>query len=108
MHEGTLKSVVIDFDERASCAVMLVSAGYPDIYAKGKPMVGFSDVHDSILFHAGTIVKEHEIVTNGGRVIAITSYGADLSQALSKSYANAERIGFEGKYFRKDIGWEFQ
>ena len=107
MEEGKLNEVVVKHDERAACTVMLVSEGYPGSYAKGKVMSGFENVHDSILFHAGTSMKDHEVVTNGGRVIAVTSYGQDIKQALTISYKNAEEIGFDGKYFRTDIGYEF-
>ena len=87
---------------------MLVSAGYPDSYAKGKVMSGFDHVKDSMLLHAGTTVKDGNVVTNGGRVLAITSLGKDIKDALATSYANAEHIQYEGKYYRKDIGYEFQ
>jgi phosphoribosylamine--glycine ligase len=108
MQEQTLHQAEVLHDPRAACTVMLVSEGYPNGYAKGKVMTGFESVHDSILFHAGTTVKEHETVTNGGRVLAITSYGENLKEALAKSYHNAAQISYEGKYFRKDIGWEFE
>ncbi|HRO42631.1 MAG TPA: phosphoribosylamine--glycine ligase [Flavipsychrobacter sp.] len=107
MHEETLDTITVQHDERAACAVMLVSEGYPDSYEKGKVMMGFEQVQDSILFHAGTTTKDSNILTNGGRVIAITSYGENIKDALAKSYANAEHILYEGKYYRKDIGWEF-
>jgi phosphoribosylamine---glycine ligase len=107
MHEGKLNEAIIKHDTRAACTVMLVSEGYPEAYAKGKVMKGFEEVHDSILFHAGTATKDHEVVTNGGRVLAITSYGANIPNALAKSYKNAELIQYEGKVFRKDIGYEF-
>ena len=107
MNEGRLNEVQIQHDTRAACTVMLVSKGYPDTYEKGKPMTGLETIHNSILFHAGTAVKDHETVTSGGRVIAITSYGTDIKDALTHSYANATQILFDGKYYRRDIGYEF-
>lgn len=107
MSEGKLNEVTVKHDARAACAVMLVSKGYPDAYPKGKVMTGFDKVHDSILFHAGTTVKDGNILTNGGRVIAITSYGEDIQKALAVSYENVDHIYYEGKYYRRDIGYEF-
>lgn len=107
MEEGKLNEVQVKHETRTACTVMLVSEGYPGSYPKGRVMEGFDNVKDSILFHAGTANKDQHIVTNGGRVIAITSYGDSIKDALSKSYANAERITYEGKYYRKDIGYEF-
>lgn len=107
MHEGRLNEANAQFKQEAACTVMLVSEGYPDGYAKGKVMSGFTDVKDSMLLHAGTTNKDGQIVTNGGRVLAITSLGSDIQDALAKSYKNAELIQYEGKYYRKDIGYEF-
>ena len=100
----TLDSRTIEFDTRSAVCVMLVSGGYPGSYAKGFPMTGFSDVRDSILFHAGTMMKDGQVVTNGGRVLAVSSYGANKEEALRKSFEGAKKIQFEGKYFRSDIG----
>ena len=100
----TLDSKTIEFDTRSAVCVMLVSGGYPGSYAKGFPMTGFSDVRDSILFHAGTTMKDGQVVTNGGRVLAVSSYGANKEEALRKSFEGAKKIQFEGKYFRSDIG----
>ncbi len=108
MGEGKLNEVTVTHDQRAACNVMLVSEGYPGSYPKGKLMTGFDQVHGSILFHAGTANKEGEIVTNGGRVLAITSYGDTIEDALAVSYENAAKIAYEGKYYRRDIGYEFQ
>lgn len=108
MHEGRLNEAKAQFKQEAACTVMLVSEGYPDSYAKGKVMSGFDQVKDSMLLHAGTALKDGHIVTNGGRVLAITSYGKDIQAALAVSYTNAEHIQYEGKYYRKDIGYEFQ
>jgi phosphoribosylamine--glycine ligase len=108
MHEGKLNEAVVNHDNRAACTVMLVSEGYPGSYPKGRVMDGIDDVHGSLLFHAGTAIKDHELVTNGGRVIAITSYGENIQDALATSYHNAEHIEYEGKYYRRDIGYEFK
>lgn len=107
MDEGKLSEVTIEHDSRAAGAVMMVAGGYPGDYAKGKVMTGFDKVQGSMLFHAGTTTKEGDVVTNGGRVLAITSYGSDIKAALAKSYENAALIQYEDKYYRKDIGWEF-
>ena len=107
MDEGKLDEVNVQFSEKAAGTVMLVSGGYPGDYAKGKYVSGFEKVKGSLLFHAGTTSKDHHVITNGGRVMAVTSYGADIKQALNKSYKNAAHIEFDGVYYRKDIGWEF-
>lgn len=108
MNEGKLNEATVAHDKRAACTVMLVSEGYPGSYPKGRVMTGFDKVHDSILFHAGTTTKDHQTVTNGGRVIAITSYGSNIAEALAMSYRNADHIEYEGKYYRRDIGYEFK
>jgi len=107
MDEGRLNEVKVQYSEKAAGAVMLVSGGYPGDYAKGKPISGLEKVKGSLLFHAGTVNKDNQVVTNGGRVLAITSYGADIKHALKKSYEQAELIEYDGLYYRKDIGWEF-
>jgi len=101
---GTLAERKVEFDERAAVCVMLVSGGYPGAYEKGFPIEGVEDVWGSIVFHAGTAMKDGELVTNGGRVIAVSSYGKDKEEALEKSFANAKLIKFQGKNFRRDIG----
>ncbi|MFA6150166.1 MAG: phosphoribosylamine--glycine ligase [Chitinophagaceae bacterium] len=106
MNEQKLNEVVISHSPKAAVTVMLVSKGYPGDYERGKLITGFENIKDSILFHAGTTEKDG-IRTSGGRVIAITSYGDDLKAALQTSYTNAAQIEFEGKSFRKDIGFEF-
>lgn len=107
MHAGQLHEVSVQHSSRAACTVMLVSGGYPNSYPKGKVITGLDTTEGSILFHAGTAVQENEVVSAGGRVIAITSYGSDIKDALKQSYVNAEKVNFEGKYYRKDIGYEF-
>ena len=101
---GTLAERKVEFDERAAVCVMLVSGGYPGAYEKGFPITDVEDVWGSIVFHAGTAMKDGQLVTNGGRVIAVSSYGKDKEEALQKSFANAKLIAFEGKNFRRDIG----
>ena len=106
--DGTFSEKDFYVDEDTAVTVMLVSGGYPEAYEKGKVMIGFQDCEDSILFHAGTKQEGDDVVTNGGRVLAITSYGRDMKTALAKSFANAEKINFEKKYYRRDIGFDLQ
>ena len=101
---GDLDKRAIEFDERAVVCVMLVSGGYPQEYKKGYPITGIEDVEGSIVFHAGTTTKDGAVVTNGGRVIAVSSYGKDKAEALNKSFEEAQKINFTDKYFRRDIG----
>ena len=102
--EGNLDKRVVTFDGRASVCVMLVSGGYPQAYTKGYPISGLETVKDSIVFHSGTAVKDGRVVTAGGRVLAVCSYGKDKDEALNKSFAAAKKIDFQDSYFRKDIG----
>ena len=102
--EGNLDQRDIAFDERAAVCVMLVSGGYPEAYKKGYPITGIDQVEGSIVFHAGTTMKDGDVVTNGGRVIAVSSYGRDKAEALQKSFTEAQKIQFTDRYFRRDIG----
>jgi phosphoribosylamine--glycine ligase len=101
---GDLDKRTIEFDPRAAVCVMLVSGGYPQAYKKGYPISGIKDVEGSIVFHSGTALKDGEVVTAGGRVIAVSSYGKDKAEALQKSFEEAQKIQFTDKYFRRDIG----
>ena len=101
---GDLDQRAIEFDPRAAVCVMLVSGGYPQEYKKGYPITGIENVEGSIVFHSGTALKDGEVVTNGGRVIAVSSYGKDKAEALQKSFTEAQKIQFTDKYFRRDIG----
>ena len=101
---GDLDKRAIEFDPRAAVCVMLVSGGYPEAYKKGFVIEGLDKVEGSVVFHSGTAMKDGNVVTNGGRVIAVSSYGKDKAEALAKSFEEARKIEFEGKYFRRDIG----
>ena len=102
--EGTLDQYKVEFDSRSAVCVMLVSGGYPEEYVKGYPITGLDKVADSVVFHSGTALKNGQIVTNGGRVIAVSSYGKNKEEALQKSFEEANKIEFKDKYFRRDIG----
>ncbi len=102
--KGDLDKRTIEFDERAAVCVMLVSGGYPEAYKKGYPISGIDQIKESIVFHSGTAEKNGRIVTNGGRVIAVSSYGSNKEEALKKSFEEARKIQFTDKYFRSDIG----
>ncbi len=107
--KGELHTIDMKISPQHSATVMMVSKGYPGDYEKGKVMSGFNQVKGSMLFHAGTALNnEEEVITNGGRVLAVTSFGNSLNEAVQQSLANAEKIQYEGKYFRKDIGYEFK
>jgi len=102
----SLDKIALEIDDRAATTVMMVSGGYPEAYEKGKEITGLENIKDSIPFHAGAILKDGKIVTSGGRVMAITSYGNTYQEAIKKSYQNIEKLHFEKMYYRKDIGFD--
>ncbi len=106
--QGTLSTKTVTFDKRVAASVMLVSGGYPGDYQKGETITGLDKVNESLVFHAGTKGKDQEILTDGGRVLAISSYGNSMKEALALSYQNALKINFEGKYYRSDIGFDLK
>ncbi|MDC6366483.1 MULTISPECIES: phosphoribosylamine--glycine ligase [Flavobacteriaceae] len=106
MAEGRLDQIDLQIDERAATTVMAVSGGYPEAYEKGKEISGVENITDSLVFHAGTKLLEGKVVTNGGRVIAVTSFGKDYKEALQQSYQNMEKLHFDGMYYRKDLGFD--
>lgn len=102
----TLDQVALEIDPRSATTIMVVSGGYPEDYEKGKVISGLDKVEGSIAFHAGTALKDGQVVSNGGRVIAVTSYGNDFKEAIAKSYENIGKITFDNMYYRKDIGFD--
>jgi len=102
----TLDEITIEIDNRAATTIMLVSGGYPEDYEKGKEITGIENIKESIPFHAGAINKNGKVVTSGGRVMAITSYGNTYQEAIKKSYQNIEKLHFDKMYYRKDIGFD--
>ncbi len=106
MANGSLDKIDLQIDERAATTIMAVSGGYPEAYEKGKQITGTEKVEGSLVFHAGTKLSNGKVVTNGGRVIAVTSFGKDFKEALQKSYQNMEKIHFDGMYYRKDLGFD--
>ncbi len=102
----TLSEISIEVDDRTATTIMLVSGGYPESYEKGKEILGLEAVEDSIIFHAGAIEKDRKILTSGGRVMAVTSFGKSYQEAIKKSYQNIENIYFDKMYYRKDIGFD--
>ena len=102
----TLQDFELEIDHRSAATIMLVSGGYPEDYEKGKVISGIEDVDDAIVFHAGTKLHNDEIVSNGGRVLAITAFGENHQQAIKKSYQNIDKLHFDKMYFRKDIGFD--
>ena len=106
MSNGTLDKIDIEIDERAATTIMLVSGGYPEAYEKGKEITGVDTIQDSIPFHAGAQLQNGKIVTTGGRVMAITSYGNTYQEAIKKSYHNIEKLHFDKMNYRKDIGFD--
>lgn len=101
-----LNEVTLEIDARSATTVMLVSGGYPESYEKGKVITGFENIEDSLVFHAGTKLDNGQVVSNGGRVLAITSYGDNFQEAIKKSYHNIEKLHFDTMYFRTDIGFD--
>ena len=106
MAKGELERAAFELDDRFCTIVMLVSQGYPGDYEKGKEITGISDVKGSIVFHAGTKLADGKVVTNGGRVIAVSSFGKTMQEALAQSYENVAKIHFDGMNFRRDIGFD--
>ena len=106
--EGSLGSCSVEFDDRTVCTVIMVSGGYPEAYDKGAEIKGLDKIKGSIVFHAGTAVKQGKVVTNGGRVLAVSSFGKDLNEALAKSYQNISLLDYDKKYFRSDLGFDLQ
>jgi len=106
--QGNLHEKTLVFDARSAVTIMLVSGGYPGDYEKGKIITGLDKTQESLIFHAGTIEKDGQILTNGGRVIAVSSYGSSKEEALKQSFQNAEIICFDGRYYRKDIGFDLK
>jgi len=104
--DGNLNEKIIEIDDRSAVTVMLVAGGYPEEYKKGDEISGLDNLTGSIVFHAGTTLKDGQLVTNGGRVMAISSFGKNKEEALAVSFANAQKIKYEGKYFRSDIGFD--
>lgn len=106
LRSQTLDEVTLQINPESATTVMMVSGGYPEDYEKGKIITGVENVSGSIVFHAGTARKGDDLVTSGGRVLAVTSFGKDFKEALKKSYENIEKIHFDKMYFRKDIGFD--
>lgn len=102
----TLDQATLDIDPRSATTVMVVSGGYPEAYQKGMVISGLNEIEDSLVFHAGTALNGTDIVSHGGRVLAVTSFGADFNQALKTSYQNIDKLHFDKMYYRKDIGFD--
>ncbi|WP_395048242.1 phosphoribosylamine--glycine ligase [Flavobacterium sp.] len=101
-----LNEVSLEIDSRSATTIMIVSGGYPEDYEKGKAISGLESIEDSIVFHAGTKTENGQVVSNGGRVLAVTSFGNDFQEAIKKSYQNIDKLHFDKMYFRKDIGFD--
>ena len=104
----TLDRKKLEIDDRTAVTVMMVSGGYPGSYEKGKEILGLDEVTDSILFHAGTVIEDHRVVTAGGRVLAVTSYGNNMDEALVRSYQSISKLCFDKCAYRKDIGFDLR
>jgi phosphoribosylamine--glycine ligase len=106
MSYKTLKDIELEIDPRATTTIMLVSGGYPESYEKGKEIHGLSTVKDSLIFHAGAKSQNGKIMTSGGRVLAVTSFGDSYEEAIKKSYQSIDKLCFDKMYFRSDIGFD--
>lgn len=106
LHNQELNKITLTIDPRSAATVMVVSGGYPEDYQKGKKITGIESIQDSLVFHAGTKSEDNKILTNGGRVITITSFGDDFREALKTSYKNIDKLHFENMYYREDIGFD--
>ena len=106
VNNGKLNEIELEIDPKTAATIMLVSGGYPEVYEKEKPIFGLENVVDSIVFHAGTKLDNNQVVSNGGRVLAITSFGNDFEQAIKKSYQSIEKLHFDKMYYRQDIGFD--
>ena len=104
--EEKLEEITLEIDERAATTIMLVSGGYPENYEKGKLISGIENVTDSLVFHAGTNLENGQVLSNGGRVLTVTSFGENHQEAIKKSYQNINKLHFDTMYFRKDIGFD--
>jgi phosphoribosylamine--glycine ligase len=103
---GNLNSIDLEIDSRCAATIMLVSGGYPEVFEKGKTISGLENVLDSLVFHAGTKLEDNQVVSNGGRVLAVTSFGENFGEATKKSYQNISKLHFDKMYFRTDIGFD--
>jgi phosphoribosylamine--glycine ligase len=99
-----LDQIALEVDERSATTIMVVSGGYPEEFEKGKVISGLENITDSIVFHAGTKLENNQVVSNGGRVLTVTSYGDNFEEAIKKSYQNIAKLNFDKMYFRRDIG----
>ncbi|HSM63827.1 MAG TPA: phosphoribosylamine--glycine ligase [Gillisia sp.] len=106
LKDQKLNEVKVKISEETAATVMLVSGGYPEAYEKSKEITGLSEIKDSLVFHAGTTEKDGKVLTNGGRVLAVTSFGKDYQEALKKSYQNVDKLHFDKMYYRKDLGFD--
>lgn len=106
--EERLGEIEVEFEDKTAATIIMVSGGYPEAYDKGNEISGLDKTEGSIVFHAGTKMENSKILTNGGRVIAVTSYGKDFNEALKQSYKNTDIINWEKKYFRSDLGFDLQ
>lgn len=106
--EERLGEITVEFEEKAAATIIMVAGGYPEAYEKGDVISGLDQTEGSIVFHAGTKLQGDDVVTNGGRVVAVTSYGSDFNEALKQSYKNTSIVNWDKKYFRTDLGFDLQ